>query len=165
MSSENPVEIVDLTDNINMSEQPVHETSTTCQDDTKMADDSVGGSIEQPVIESGISVDMAAELEECTTVEPSLIPAFSEFSDFPKSMSISGRITPASQSDVGSLSSSEKSTPTRKRRSTDQTGRQIEFDNVSTSSGSIKLTKFPNRIGIHWKKGEKLEAMDFMQKW
>ena len=119
--------------------------------------------VEQPVVDSGI--DLAAEIVECTTEEPPLTSAFSEFSDFPKSMSNSGRVTPASQSDVASVTSSEKSTPTRKRRSTDQAGRQIDFDNVSTSSGSIKLTKFPSRVGIHWKKGEKLEAMDFMQKW
>ena len=170
MSAENPVEIVDLTDNENIAvpELPVTGTTRASEDvnqDTTMADDSLSGAVEEPVVESGISVDLAVELDECTTAEPSLLPAFSEFSDFPKSLSNSGRVTPASQSDVGSVSSSEKSTPTRKRKSIDQFGKQIEFDNVSTSSGSIKLTKFPNRIGIRWKKGEKLEAMDFMQKW
>ena len=89
----------------------------------------------------------------------------SEISDVSKSATNSGRVTPASQSDVASVSSSEKSTPTRKRRSADLTGKQIEFDNISSSSGSVKGTKLPGRVGIHWKKGERLEAKDFMDKW
>ncbi|XP_052233904.1 PHD finger protein 20-like isoform X2 [Dreissena polymorpha] len=72
-----------------------------------------------------------------------------------KSQPESGRETPASQSDHSmSLSSSEKSTPIRVG------GLKVE-DNVSCK----QRMKFPQRQGIHWRKGEKLEAMDFQSVW
>ncbi|KAL4234832.1 hypothetical protein ACF0H5_006473 [Mactra antiquata] len=83
-----------------------------------------------------------------------------------KSLPGSGRVTPASQSDQSvTFSSSEKSTPNRKIKISEVTGRQIEFDNLSSSSGSIKNVHFPNRVGISWRKGEKLEAMDYLDSW
>lgn len=79
---------------------------------------------------------------------------------------ISGRVTPASQSDQSvTFSSSEKSTPSRRLKSTDGTGKQIEFDSASTSSGSVRNIHYPARAGINWRKGERLEAMDYMNNW
>ena len=157
MSSENPGEVIDLSKSVEQAEDVVaavgHQEWETAYPESEPV---------ESIDDTG--VDIEAELVECTIEDPPT-PATSEVSDISKSATNSGRVTPASQSDVASVSSSEKSTPSRKRRSADLAGRQIEFDNVSTSSGSVKVTKFPVRIGIQWKKGERLEAMDFMQKW
>lgn len=199
MTSENLVEIIDLTENIKQPETaseteilttviPHGAVGTNTSETEAVATNETGIETEiqaattctsKPSTEAGIQaqiteaadqssaasgLEIEAEIVECATEEP-LTPAVSEISDVSKSATNSGRVTPASQSDVASISSSEKSTPTRKRRSADLTGRQIEFDNISSSSGSVKGTKLPNRVGIHWRKGERLEAKDFMDKW
>ncbi|XP_052817303.1 PHD finger protein 20-like protein 1 isoform X2 [Mya arenaria] len=86
-----------------------------------------------------------------------------------KSPSESGRVTPASQSDQSAyLSSSEKSTTSHKSKITDPPTRQIEFDAASTSSGSVKnegSKKVPQRQGLQCRKGEKIEAMDYLHQW
>jgi len=80
-----------------------------------------------------------------------------------------GRVTPASQSDQSAyMSSSEKSTPCHKSRSSDFAARQVDFDAASTSSGSVKNDGSrgpPLRHGLQWRKGERLEAMDYLQSW
>lgn len=164
MTSEAPVKVVDITSSTEKTQEPDGETTTVGDN----GEESVDGPLmpeeaQEPVVDTGVEIE--AEVVEYTTEDIPLTPAISEVSDVLKSSSNSGRVTPASQSDVASVSSSEKITPTRKRKSTDQAGRHMDFDNLSTSSGSIKLTKFPNRVGIHWKKGERLEAMDFLDKW
>jgi len=62
-------------------------------------------------------------------------------------------------------SSSEKSTPSGQVKSLDGTSTQIDFDNTSTSSGSMKNILYPQRVGISWRKGERLEAMDYLNTW
>ena len=158
--SETTDEAIDLTDNVKAAGSVDQEAPSGGQNKLESIEQ-VAETVEN-LADTGVEIE--AEVIECTIDDPAT-PATSEISDISKSATNSGRVTPASQSDVASVSSSEKSTPSRKRRSADLSGRQIEFDNMSTSSGSVKVTKFPARVGIQWRKGERLEAMDFMQKW
>lgn len=103
--------------------------------------------------------------DQASNLEEPLTPA-TDSSDISKSQPGSGRVTPASQSDQSmSVSSSEKFTPHRRKRGSDVGSRQINFGSMSASSLSVKHSLFPARPGIKWRKGERLEAMDFMHKW
>ncbi|XP_052816985.1 uncharacterized protein LOC128243320 isoform X2 [Mya arenaria] len=122
---------------------------------------------ESVLVPDGTSMDvpeqvMRVEGSSSDVVEP-LTPATD------KSPSESGRVTPASQSDQSAyLSSSEKSTTSHKSKITDPPTRQIEFDAASTSSGSVKnegSKKVPQRQGLQCRKGEKIEAMDYLHQW
>lgn len=53
-----------------------------------------------------------------------------------------------------------------------QSGSRLDADDISTCSSSSSTTltpvlskRFPVRPGISWRKGERLEAMDFSSKW
>lgn len=71
-------------------------------------------------------------------------------------------------------SSTEKTPPVRhiSDRGIVGTG-ELFHDNASTCSSTSSTTtsapsvnkRFPNRSGIVWRKGEKIEAMDFIAKW
>ena len=72
-------------------------------------------------------------------------------------------------------SSAEKMQPFKSLsdRSSVVTG-DLFHDNASTCSSTSSTTtssapplnkRFPVRLGITWRKGEKIEAMDFIQKW
>lgn len=73
-----------------------------------------------------------------------------------------------SRSEPGSGTSSERSTPCKARR---ESGGSVKlgdnFDTASTCSNTSLTSKgkLPARHGIQWKKGERVEAMDYMKKW
>lgn len=73
-----------------------------------------------------------------------------------------------SRSEPGSGTSSERSTPCKARR---ESGGSVKlgdnFDTASTCSNTSFTSKgkLPARPGIHWKKGERVDAMDYMKKW
>lgn len=183
--------IVDLTRNEDGTDLPAEE-ETVHEDDAEHMDigldecismegEVIEGDIEAEVIDEAVMTGEMIETEEVEgevigevlegevieeeIVEEPLTPA-TDVSGTTRSLTDSGRVTPISQSaDPASYSSSEKGTPNRRGRSSDVSGRKVDYDSLSSSSGSVKGGNFPQRHGIHWRKGEKLEAMDYLNTW
>ncbi|XP_060555974.1 uncharacterized protein LOC132716672 [Ruditapes philippinarum] len=115
----------------------------------------------------GESAGIEGEVVDGQMVDPkreeSLTPVKDHF-DVPKSLPESGMVTPASQSDQSlTCSSSEKGTPNTRFKLGDL--RHLDYDSMSSSSGSVKNLQLPQRLGISWRKGERLEAMDYLNSW
>ncbi|XP_053402749.1 PHD finger protein 20-like [Mercenaria mercenaria] len=145
---------------------PLPETTSVHDDPVVMEEHSALTGFEMDVEGTDIVGEIIEEqVIDNQSVEDPLTPVTDNF-DVPKSLPESGGFTPVSHSDQSlTFSSSEKGTPSNKLKVADLSVRQVDYDSMSSSSGSVKNLLFPQRPGISWRKGERLEAMDYLSSW